>query len=359
MYVKVETGRLNYFYEHQSTIRADLYQGIVDSVVAEETHGCKICKRIVLPASFIGGPRDMRRRYLDSMALVQHYGKPDLFLTMTCNPEWEEIVLQLKPGEKTYNRPDLIARVFKGKFDDLKKQLFEKHVLGHIIAHTHVIEFQKGGLPHANLLLIMEKESKMLNPDEYNHIVSAELPDENNEPLLFERVVKHMMHGPCGNMRTSSPCTVDGNYKSHYARAFRETTKQEKDGYVTYRRRCNGRQVYVRNQNLDNRWVVPYNPYLLRRYNCHIKVEICSSIKAVKYLYKYIYKGHDTVAVQIIQGEAKTVIDEIQSFQNARWVSPPEAIWRIYAFDLCKIFPSVVTLQLHLPNQQLVTYWKN
>ncbi|XP_077242512.1 uncharacterized protein LOC143883026 [Tasmannia lanceolata] len=175
-----------------------LYQGIVDSVAAGETQGCKIGKRIVLPTSFIGGPRDKRCRYLDSMALVQHYGKPDIFLTMTCNPEWEEIVLHFKAGEKAYNRPDLTTRVFKGKFDDLKKQLFEKHALGHIIAHAHVIEFQKRGLPHAHLLLTMQKESKMLNPDEYNNIVCAELPDKNTEPLLFAIAVKHMMHGPCG-----------------------------------------------------------------------------------------------------------------------------------------------------------------
>ncbi|XP_077242513.1 uncharacterized protein LOC143883027 [Tasmannia lanceolata] len=152
---------------------------------------------------------------------------------------------------------------------------------------------------------------------------------------------------------------VDGQCKFHYPRAFCETTKQDGDGYATYRRRCNGQQVYVRNQYLDNRWVVPNNPYLLRCYNCHINVEICLSIKAVKYLYKYIYKWHDKVAMQIIQNEAEAMIDEIQSFQNARWLSPPDAIWRIYAFDLYKISPSVITLQLHLPNQQLVTYWKN
>ena len=42
---------------------------------------------------------------------------------------------------------------------------------------------------------------------------------------------------------------------------------------------------------IDNRWVVPYNPYLTRRYQCHINVEVCSSIKVIKYLYKYIYEG--------------------------------------------------------------------
>jgi hypothetical protein len=46
----------------------------------------KVGKRTVLSLSFIGGPRDMRRRYIDDMALVQKFGKPDIFLTMTCNP---------------------------------------------------------------------------------------------------------------------------------------------------------------------------------------------------------------------------------------------------------------------------------
>jgi hypothetical protein len=29
------------------------------------------------------------------------------------------------------------------------------------------------------------------------------------------------------------------------------------------------------------------------QYKCHINDEVCSSITVVKYLYKYVYKGHD------------------------------------------------------------------
>ena len=60
-------------------------------------------------------------------------------------------------------------------------------------------------------------------------------------------------------------------------------------------RRNDGNFIVVRGANLDNRWVVPYNPYLLKKYNAHINVEACTSPKSVKYLYKYIYKGHDMV----------------------------------------------------------------
>jgi len=52
-----------------------------------------------MPSSFIGGPRDMRCRYMDAMALVWRFGKPDIFLTMTCNPKWDEITLELYPGQ--------------------------------------------------------------------------------------------------------------------------------------------------------------------------------------------------------------------------------------------------------------------
>lgn len=78
----------------------------------------------------------------------------------------------------------------------------------------------------------------------------------------------------------------------------------------------------------------------------------------VKYLYKYIYKGHDRIAFHIVAEENQTDVDEIEQFQTSRWISPPEATWRIYRFLLNEIYPSVKSLQLHLEDKQVVGFKK-
>ncbi|XP_020275831.1 uncharacterized protein LOC109850265 [Asparagus officinalis] len=314
MYIKLETTRLDYFRKKQSEIRAELFQGIVDSVAAGEAKACQVGRRIVLPSSFIGGPRDMRRRYLDAMSLVQRFGKPDIFITMTCNPEWEEITEELHPGQTHNDRPDLTSRIFRGKLQDLKDQLFKKEIFGKVAAHVHVIEFQKRGLPHAHMLIILMGKHKIVSLDHYDKYVSAEIPNHYENPILYELVKKHMMHGPCGELNMKNVCMQNGECKYHYPREFSLISLQAKDAYPVYKRSKNNRTMLVRNKILNNQWVVPYNPYLLTRYNCHINIEICSGIKAVKYLYKYIYKGHDRVAVNIEYNEGEKVVNEIKNF---------------------------------------------
>ncbi|XP_073152577.1 uncharacterized protein [Henckelia pumila] len=152
---------------------------------------------------------------------------------------------------------------------------------------------------------------------------------------------------------------VNGQCKHHYPRSHLDQTRQGRDGYPIYRRRDNGITVEARGSQLNSQWVVLYNPYLLYRYDCHINVEICSGLTAVKYLYKYIYKGHDKISVHVSPSSMEPYVDEIKTFQDARWVSAPEAMWRIFEFDLNEIFPAVINLPLHLPNQQCVTFWKN
>jgi hypothetical protein len=122
-----------------------------------------------------------------------------------------------------------------------------------------------------------------------------------------------------------------------------------KDSYLVYRRRDDGQVVEVRNAKLDNKWVIPFNPSLLMLYNCHINAEICSSINAVKYLYKYIYKGPDGASCSVDKSNNgdKVVIDEIKRFREARCVTPPEAVYQLYGFYLYQMYSLVLQHTAH------------
>ncbi|XP_021761053.1 uncharacterized protein LOC110725888 isoform X2 [Chenopodium quinoa] len=122
MYVKIENTRLDFFRQNQAQIRAELYQGLVYTLEGGEANASNVGQCVILPPSFLGGPCDMQRRYLNAIAFVQRFGKPDLFITMTCNPNWPEIKAELAHGEKAQNRPDLLARVFGAKLIALKKK---------------------------------------------------------------------------------------------------------------------------------------------------------------------------------------------------------------------------------------------
>ncbi|XP_049388457.1 uncharacterized protein LOC125852811 [Solanum stenotomum] len=186
IYIKIETTRLEYYRFEQSNYRREILERIVDSVSAGECRGDKVGQMVLLPGSFIGGPRDMRRRYMDAMALVQEFGRPDVFITMTCNPDWVEISEQLCPGQLPQERPDLVTRVFRAKLQDLKDQILKQEIFGHIAAHVFVVEFQKRGLPHIHLLLIFKEGNKIRSPDEYDKYISAEIP--NKDTSRVERI---------------------------------------------------------------------------------------------------------------------------------------------------------------------------
>ena len=163
----------------------------------------------------------------------------------------------------------------------------------------------------------MKDESKVHTPDDYDKYISAELPDQKKYPELHRLMCKHTMHGPCGVLNRKCPCMIDGNCHFHYPYYFYETTQRGKSSYPIYRRRDDGQKVKIRKEWLDNRWVVPYNPILLMRYNYHINVEVCNSIKCAKYLYKYVFKGHDRVCFSIDGAQANMegqpwVINEIK-----------------------------------------------
>ena len=67
----------------------------------------------------------MVQNYQDAMAICRSYGPPDMFITFTCNPKWQEIAdaLIFVPGQRPDARPDIVSRVFKLKVVELVSRL--------------------------------------------------------------------------------------------------------------------------------------------------------------------------------------------------------------------------------------------
>lgn len=101
----------------------------------------------------------MQQLYQDATAIVRKYGRPDLFITMTCNPRWPEINRELNKFNiklEIFDVPMLIVRIFHVKLKALIKEILNGTLFGTIIAYVYTIEFQKRGLPHAHMLFAIK-----------------------------------------------------------------------------------------------------------------------------------------------------------------------------------------------------------
>lgn len=218
MYAAIEQQRLLYCKLNQTRLRADSYSNIA-TMIDEDAMGnvtmANIGRKVILPSSFTGGPRYMNQKYQDAMAIVREYGKPDLFVTITCNPKWPEIQEALAAegfGLTADDRPDIACRVFNEKLKQIKADIVKLGLFGRVAAHIHVIEFQKRGLPHCHMLIILDPRDKLQGVEDYDKVVSAEIPNPQTQPALHACVVKHMIHGPCGTLNDRSSCMENGNY---------------------------------------------------------------------------------------------------------------------------------------------------
>jgi hypothetical protein len=227
-------------------------------------------------------------------------------------------------------------------------------VFGKVVAMVHVIEFQKRGLPHAHLLIILDHDSKIKNEIDIDSLISAEIPDPQKHKELHDLVIKHMIHGPC-DINKQSPCLENKICIKNFPKRFQKETIANVNGYPLYRRR-DGCEYNYGKVKINNRWVVPYNPWLLMKYQAHINVEICSSIKSEKYLYKYVFKGYDCANLELKSVDGSYEYNEVHTYMDSRYISAPESIWRLLEFKLHDQTHSVSRLDVHLPNSENVYF---
>jgi hypothetical protein len=108
------------------------------------------------------------------------------------------------------------------------------------------------------MIIFLHPNSKLRTPEDVDTLLSAEFPDEETEPELFELVKKHMVHTPCGANNPTAPCMRDGKCSKGFPKPFREETTINEDAYANLRRRNTGKTFLVRGHQVDSRWVVPY-----------------------------------------------------------------------------------------------------
>ncbi|XP_057720223.1 uncharacterized protein LOC130934697 [Arachis stenosperma] len=326
-FTMIESQRLYEIRMKQSTIRGEVLQGIEEAMRRGDDEASSIGTRIILPSSFTGD-----RRYIGSQS----------------ESEFPSLI------------PDISCRVFHAKLKCLLSDLKEGVFFGPLNAGMYTIEFQKRGLPHAHMLLWLNGESNLQSVEIVDKFICAELPNPQKFPSLYNVVTKYMIHGPCGALRPSSPCMKDGKCSKFYPKRFVDQTSFDEDGYPIYRRRNMGVTVKINDVDIDNRFVVPYNPLLLMKYQAHINLEFCNKSNVIKYLFKYVNKGPDRVTATVRErydvGESSQVVDEIKQYYDCRYLSPSESMWRIFAYDIHQRWPSVQRLTFHLPNQQHVVF---
>jgi hypothetical protein len=98
---------------------------------------------------------------------------------------------------------------------------------------------------------------------------------------------------------------------------------------------------------------VSYNLYLIRRYKAYINVEICTTVQAIKYIHKYVYKGRDKAILEIAD------TDEIKRYMTCRYIGPFQAVWGLLEFPMHEEYPIIVRLFLYLLYEQLIRFGRS
>ena len=212
---------------------------------------------------------------------------------------------------------------------------------GAVARFVYTIEYQKHGLPHMHLLVFLKELDKICTMEQVDAIISAQIPDPAVHPQLHQAVFKYMLYGLC----TPQKCIENNVCKKCFPKAFTAQTIIKEDGYPDYAHPENNRTIQKNQNTFDNSHVVPHSRELLVKFNCHINLEVCGSIKAIKYIHKYIYKGPDRAIMQ--QEEA----DEICSYLDARYIFSTQACHNIFEFAMHMEWPAIYHLPIHLPGE--------
>lgn len=163
MMAKMISERLNYICRNQQRLNAEEYIHLRDTLNQDaNVNPSNISQRAdFLKSSFTGFSHYLHEKTQDAMTYVHNYGRPDLFVTFTCNSEWPEIKAELLTGQRSFDRHYIISRVFHLKMKKFIKLCTKDEIFGKVKCYMASVEWQKRGLPHCHLLFWLERKIKL------------------------------------------------------------------------------------------------------------------------------------------------------------------------------------------------------
>ena len=152
---------------------------------------------------------------------------------MMWNPNWPEIKDNLHPYTKPQDRCDIVNRIFHLKIQTLLYLISKGNKFSYTLSYVH------GGMAKAWLTthIFAAVANKKLRPDQIDNVITAEISNKDEEPVLYETVARHMIHGPYGTLNLNLPCINNGKCSKKFPKAFQSQTSTGDDSYPKYRRR--------------------------------------------------------------------------------------------------------------------------
>ncbi|KAL3121265.1 hypothetical protein niasHT_008247 [Heterodera trifolii] len=407
-------------------ILAREYIAAMEKGVRQQGPNAKLGRIFLMPQTFAGSRQYYQGKYADLMTMVRHLGAPTWFVTFTGNPKWPEIDEALRVRQNYAHRPDIVCRIFMDKAAEFIRDVTERGVLGKVAGWCYSVEHQKRGMPHIHMLLILERGVRIDTAQQVDEYVSARIPtlppssdqspEAHQQRRLWHYVTSMMLHD------CNAACLEGSRCRKHFPKPFSDRTELSEVRYTNYVRippdesdaffgRAGGYDnqpdndhhdpaadperdwAEVRYQRIpqqgrvparqhgdygqthykkkrgvrsailmDDSRVIPYNPFLLLKYGCHINVEYVFGQKACKYIFKYLLKGFEKAYVRVAQPRRSAQqsrndgtagadevydYDEIAATFKVRYMTAMEAYLRLNSYKIVGTSHQIYTLSVH------------
>ena len=300
------------------------------------------------------------QRFYEIHALMQNFGKPDLFITVRFNIFDEEIfnfireVFYVKENEiiNLNSHPVEYALYYKTKCAFVRS-LFNPNnefpsIFWRIKAYADTLENTKYGTSHLHFLLWLHDDDKYMASMEGNSLVFARRknPREVYDETLNKLIEEHQMH-KC----LSWKCNMRKNGKptNYWLNGFpfepwsRNHSKYERSTIY-----------YARGEEDIN--VALYNPEFLKLMKCSTNVQIVNSENVAVYMSKYITVTRKDFIWRNCKKEVVNLVkvNSVEVYLKERKISIIEASMKLLQSHSYCIYPKFYNLKIRLPNERML-----